>query len=177
MLRELFADPALAADKRYSDVLRGYLESDSVAPLRIRRLAIAHPERADAVFQGMRKPSFTWADHGEALLRRWKPWYYEHKPRPGVSVIGFPPPRAHRRPLTHEQREIARHPTARRRHSLSRFDNHCKVKPANRHIERSLPSAPTASTSLTVSLSRIAVSNRLADAHSSTTTTPTRRFR
>jgi hypothetical protein len=27
MLRELFADPALAADKRYSDVLRGYLES------------------------------------------------------------------------------------------------------------------------------------------------------
>jgi hypothetical protein len=89
MLRELFADPALAADKRHSDVLRGYLESESVAPLPIRRLVVAHPETADAVFRKvLRKPGFTWADHGEALLRRRKPWYYEHEPRPGVSVIG-----------------------------------------------------------------------------------------
>ena len=89
MLRDLFANPALAADKRYSDVLRGYLESDSIAPLPIRRLTVAHPETADAVFRKvLRKPSFTWADHGEALLRRRKPWYYEHEPRPGVSVIG-----------------------------------------------------------------------------------------
>ena len=89
MLRELFADPALAADKRYSDVLRGYLGSDTVGPLPIRRLAAAHPETADAVFRKvLRKPGFTWADHGEALLRRRKPWYYEHEPRPGVSVIG-----------------------------------------------------------------------------------------
>ena len=89
MLRELFADPALAADKRYSDVLRGYLESDSVGPLPIRRLAAAHPETADAVFRKvLRKPGFTWADHGEALLRRRKAWYYEHEPRPGFSVIG-----------------------------------------------------------------------------------------
>ena len=89
MLRELFADPALAADKRHTDVLRGYLESDSVAPLPIRRLAAAYPETADAVFRKvLRKPSFTWADHGEALLRRRKPWYYDHEPRPGVSVIG-----------------------------------------------------------------------------------------
>jgi len=58
MLRELFADPALAADKRYSDVLRGYLESDSIGPLPIRRLAVAHPETADAVFRKvLRKPS------------------------------------------------------------------------------------------------------------------------
>ena len=89
MLRDLFANPALAADKRYSDVLRGYLESDSIAPLPICRLAVAHPETADAVFRKvLRKPSFTWADHGEALLRRRKPWYYEHEPRPGFSVIG-----------------------------------------------------------------------------------------
>ena len=89
MLRELFADPALAVDKRYSDVLRGYLESDTVGPLPIRRLAIAHPETADAVFRKvLRKPGFTWADHGEALLRRRKAWYYEHEPRPGISVIG-----------------------------------------------------------------------------------------
>jgi hypothetical protein len=89
MLRDLFADPALAADKRYSDVLRGYLAAETVGPLPIRRLADAHPEKADAVFRKvLRKSSFTWADHGEALLRRRKPWYYEQEPRPGVSVIG-----------------------------------------------------------------------------------------
>jgi hypothetical protein len=89
MLRELFADPALAADKRYSDVLRGYLGSDTIGPLPIRRLVLAYPKTADAVFRKvLRKPGFTWADHGEALLRRRKPWYYEQEPRPGVSVIG-----------------------------------------------------------------------------------------
>ncbi len=31
---------------------------------------------------------FTWAEHGEALMRRRKAWYYRHEPRPGVSVIG-----------------------------------------------------------------------------------------
>jgi hypothetical protein len=89
MLRDLFADPALAADGRYSDVLRGYLGSDSIGPLPFRRLAVAHPEAADAVLRKvLRKPGFTWAEHGEALLRRRKPWYYEREPRPGVSVIG-----------------------------------------------------------------------------------------
>jgi hypothetical protein len=89
MLRELFADPALAADKRYADVLRGYLGAETIGPLPIRRLALAQPEKADAVFRKvLRKPGFTWADHGEALLRRRKAWYYEHEPRPGVSVIG-----------------------------------------------------------------------------------------
>jgi hypothetical protein len=36
----------------------------------------------------LRQPGFTWAGHGEALLRRRKAWYYEHEPRPGISVIG-----------------------------------------------------------------------------------------
>jgi hypothetical protein len=89
MLRELFADPALAADKRYANVLRGYLGAETVGPLPIRRLALAHSGTADAVFRKvLRKPGFTWAEHGEALLRRRKAWYYEHEPRPGVSVIG-----------------------------------------------------------------------------------------
>jgi len=89
MLRDLFADPALAADKRYADVLRGYLRSETVAPLPFRRLAAAYPDTVDAVFRKvLRKPNFTWADHGEALMRRRKPWYYEHEPRPGISVLG-----------------------------------------------------------------------------------------
>jgi hypothetical protein len=34
----------------------------------------------------LRQPNFTWAEHGEALLRRRKPWY--HEPRPDIAVIG-----------------------------------------------------------------------------------------
>jgi hypothetical protein len=89
MLHALFADPALAADKRHADVLKGYLQAETIGPLPFRRLADAHPDTADAVFRKvLRKPNFTWAEHGEALMRRRKPWYYEHEPRPGISVIG-----------------------------------------------------------------------------------------
>jgi hypothetical protein len=89
MLRELFADPDLASDKRCADVLREYLNSDTVAPLPLERLAAAYPDTVDTVYRKfLRKPGFTWADHGEALLRRRKPWYYEREPRPSVSVIG-----------------------------------------------------------------------------------------
>ncbi|MGZ4666173.1 MAG: hypothetical protein ACXV5Q_14370 [Frankiaceae bacterium] len=37
MLRDLFADPALATDKRYADVLRGYLRAETIGPLPFRR--------------------------------------------------------------------------------------------------------------------------------------------
>ena len=89
MLRDLFGDPGLAADKRYADVLRGYLRSETIAPLPLLRLAAAHPDTVDAVFgKILRKPNFTWSEHGETLLRRRKAWYYKREPRPGVSVIG-----------------------------------------------------------------------------------------
>ena len=89
MLRDLFGDPVLAADKRYAEVLRGYLGSETIAPLPLQRLAAAHPDTVDAVFRKiLRKREFTWAEHGEALMRRRKAWYYEREPRPGVSVIG-----------------------------------------------------------------------------------------
>ncbi len=75
MLRDLFANPGLAADRRYSDVLRGYLGSQTIGPLPFRRLAVALPEAASVVFQKvLRKPGFSWAEHGEALLLRRKPW-------------------------------------------------------------------------------------------------------
>jgi hypothetical protein len=85
MLRDLFAGPALASDKRYADVLR----AETIGPLPFRRLAAAHPQTVDAVFRKiLRQPHFTWAEDGEALLRRRKPWYYEHEPRPDRTVIG-----------------------------------------------------------------------------------------
>lgn len=89
MLRDLFADPATAADRRYSDVLRAYLREESIGPLPLRRLAAAYPKTVDAVFRKvLHKPNFAWAEHGEKLLRRRKPWYYEHEPRPDITVIG-----------------------------------------------------------------------------------------
>jgi hypothetical protein len=89
MLRDLFADPVLASRRQHQDLLRTYLREESITPLPIHRLAAAHPETADTVFRKLlRKPGFTWSEHGEALLRRRKPWYYAKEPRPGVSVIG-----------------------------------------------------------------------------------------
>jgi hypothetical protein len=70
-------------------VLRGYLRAETIGPLPFRRLAGAHPQTVDAVFRKvLRQPHFTWAEHGEALLRRRKPWYYEREPRPDRTVIG-----------------------------------------------------------------------------------------
>lgn len=89
MLRGLFANPALAARRQHQDLLRTHLREESITPLPIRRLAAAYPESADAVFRKLlRKPGFSWSEQGEALLHRRQSWYYEHEPRPGVSVIG-----------------------------------------------------------------------------------------
>ena len=89
MLRDLFGSPRLAADKRYADALRGYLRSETIAPLPLQRLAAAYPDTVDVVFRKiLRQRDFTWAEHGEALMRRRKEWYYRREPRPGVSVIG-----------------------------------------------------------------------------------------
>ncbi|MCZ4124011.1 hypothetical protein [Streptomyces sp. H39-S7] len=89
MLRDLFADPTRAGRGQHQDLLCTYLREESIAPLPISRLAAAHPETADAVFRKLlREPEFAWSEHGEALLRRRKPWYFANEPRPGVSVIG-----------------------------------------------------------------------------------------
>jgi hypothetical protein len=89
MLRDLFTDPARASHKEYADVLRAYLREDTIAPLPLRRLAATYPENVDAVFRKvLRRRDFAWSEHGDALLRKRKPWYYEREPRPGVSVIG-----------------------------------------------------------------------------------------
>jgi hypothetical protein len=86
MLEELFDRPALAADKRYADALLGYLDSESIYPGVLRRLALAHPDTADQVFQTvLKKPSFTWAKHGELLLRKHKPWYFRQDRYPNVT--------------------------------------------------------------------------------------------
>src|ERR1700733_7384881 len=79
----------LAVNPRYAGALRGYLRSETIAPLPLQRLAAAHPDTVDAVFRKiLRRRDFTWAEHGAALMRRRKAWYNQHEPLPGVSVIG-----------------------------------------------------------------------------------------
>lgn len=87
-LRELFENPALVTDKWYSNALRGYLDSDSIKPAPLRRLAAAYPASADILFARiLGKPSFVWTVKGEALLRKRKPWYFRREPLPPVSMI------------------------------------------------------------------------------------------
>ena len=86
-------DPGLGREyEDFYNTHRRHRTLNQAAPLRplpFRRLAAAHPQTVNAVFRKvLRQPNFTWAEHGEALLRRRKPWYYEHEPRPDISVLG-----------------------------------------------------------------------------------------
>jgi hypothetical protein len=88
MLRALFADPALAADREHANVLRAYLREDSIPPLPLRRMAAAHPASVDVVFQRvLGNRNFSWQRNGVSLLKKRKPGYYEGEPTPGVAVL------------------------------------------------------------------------------------------
>lgn len=88
MLLALFADPSLAGDRAHANVLRAYLREDAIPPLPLRRVAAASPANADAVFRRvLGNRGFTWRQHGEGLLRKRKPRYYESEPLPSVAVL------------------------------------------------------------------------------------------
>jgi hypothetical protein len=88
MLRALFADPSLATDRDHANVLRAYLREDTIPPLPLRRVAAAYPRNADAVLRRvLGNRGFSWRQHGEALLRKRKPGYFETEPQPGVAVL------------------------------------------------------------------------------------------
>lgn len=88
MLRAMFANPALAADREHADVLRAYLREDSIPPLPLRRLAAAFPDTADAVFRRvLGSKNFTWIQNGPGLLRKRKPGHCEREPLPGVALL------------------------------------------------------------------------------------------
>lgn len=88
-LRDLFADPSLAADHAHADVLKAYLREDAIPPLPLRRMAAGHPaEAVDLVFQKvLGNRNFSWKENGEALLRKRKPGHYSDEPTPGVAVL------------------------------------------------------------------------------------------
>jgi hypothetical protein len=88
MLRALFADPSLASDRDHANVLRAYLREDTIPPLPLRRVVAAHAPNADAVFRRvLGNRGFSWRQHGEGLLRKRKPGYFENEPLPGVAVL------------------------------------------------------------------------------------------
>jgi hypothetical protein len=88
MLREMFADPAHAADPVHANVLRAYLREDSIPPLPLRRMAAAFPGNVDAVFRRvLGNRSFSWSQNGAGLLRKRKPGYFRADPTPGVAVL------------------------------------------------------------------------------------------
>lgn len=88
-IRDLFANPDLATSKEHAKLLHGYLKADGVSPTPLRRLAAAHPDTADVVFRKvLKKPDFTWARDGEALLRKHKPQDFKEKPQPTLAVVG-----------------------------------------------------------------------------------------
>ena len=88
MLRAMFANPALAADREHASVLRAYLREDSIPPLPLERLAAAFPRTVDAVFQRvLGSKNFIWIQNGRGLLRKRKPGRYAREPLPGVAVL------------------------------------------------------------------------------------------
>jgi hypothetical protein len=88
MLRSMFANPALAADRDHASVLRAYLREDSIPPLPLQRLAAAFPRTVDAVFQrALGSKNFIWIQNGPGLLRKRKPGHYAREPLPGVAVL------------------------------------------------------------------------------------------
>jgi len=88
MLRAMFANPALAADREHAGVLRAYLREDSIPPLPLRRLAAAFPDTVDAVFRRvLGSNNFIWLQNGPGLLRKRKPLHYAREPLPGVAVL------------------------------------------------------------------------------------------
>jgi hypothetical protein len=88
LVRDVFADPALIAGRRYRDAVSGYLKSQSIPPIVLCRLAEQDPDRAGQVFARLLgKPRFTWQRDGEALLRRYKTRFLDRTPLPGVTPL------------------------------------------------------------------------------------------
>jgi hypothetical protein len=88
-VRSMFSYPALASDPDHVRTLRGYLADESITPVPLRRVAAEHPETADEVFRSvLGRPEFSWAAHGEVLLRECKPGYFARDRRPAVMVVG-----------------------------------------------------------------------------------------
>jgi hypothetical protein len=88
LVQEAFEDPRLAADQAHRQAVLGYLRDDSVSTLPFRRLADRNPAAASRLLQRLlKKPSFSWEEHGEALLRKYKPRCFGRQRYPWITPI------------------------------------------------------------------------------------------
>jgi hypothetical protein len=88
LVQEVFADPTLITGRRYREAVSGYLRSQTLPPIALHRPAEQDPDRASQVFARLLgKPRFTWQRDGEALLRRYKPDFFDRTPLPGVTPL------------------------------------------------------------------------------------------
>jgi hypothetical protein len=88
LVQEVFAGPALITGCRYREAVSGYLRSQTLPPIALRRPAEQDPDRAGLVFARLLgKPRFTWQRDGEALLRQYKAGFFDRTPMPGVTPL------------------------------------------------------------------------------------------
>jgi hypothetical protein len=79
MLDELFTDPALVVRGDYREALSDFLRDPDTSPEPLRRLAERDVDKATEVFVKLLSPKrgFSWEADGEALLRKYKPGYFD----------------------------------------------------------------------------------------------------
>lgn len=88
-LEEAFAEPELAARDPHRAAVLAYFQDPDLHPLPLRRLAAHDLQNADRVFRAAlpARPRFSWQRDGEALMRQYKPQYYERPSLPSVAPI------------------------------------------------------------------------------------------
>ncbi|MBI3969757.1 MAG: hypothetical protein HY332_00590 [Chloroflexi bacterium] len=97
-LAEVFERPELVKRPRYRRAVQDYLRDPDTEPLPLRRLAEQNPEHASQVLREvLKQPDFSWERDGEALLRKYKPRFYEEPPLPSVVPASSAQARAHSR--------------------------------------------------------------------------------
>ncbi|MFI7110300.1 hypothetical protein ACIBK9_28605 [Nonomuraea sp. NPDC050227] len=88
LLQELFADPLLINRRRYRETLTSYLRGDDISPAAIRLLTDPAPDNAGVVFgKLLKKKGFSWPEHGESLLRRYKSRYFDEPQLPTTVPV------------------------------------------------------------------------------------------
>ena len=128
LLEETFASPELASEPERREIVLAYLQEPSISPLPFRLLAARDPRRASEVFRlVLRRKRFSWERDGEAILKRYKPSYFERPMLPSVTPLSDRLTRAHladdnaksapsaRRRSGHRPRTTARRPRGGRR--------------------------------------------------------------
>lgn len=88
LLQELFANPSLINRRRYRETLTSYLRGDDISPAAIRLLTEPDPDNAGIVFgKLLKKKNFSWPEHGESLLRRYKARYFDEPQLPTTVPV------------------------------------------------------------------------------------------